>query len=67
MIESIDIDPAGGVVNYAKFEGWWEGNITKGENGGWSGENSARGPICEPCQDMHPYTQQLNMYKQNKA
>ena len=29
MIESIDSDPAGVVVNYAKFEGWWDGIITK--------------------------------------
>jgi hypothetical protein len=34
VIESIDVDPDGVVVNYAKFEGWWEGIITKGENGG---------------------------------
>ena len=30
MIESINIDPDWVVVNYAKFEGWWEGIITKG-------------------------------------
>ena len=32
VIESIDINPDGVVVNYTKFEGWREGIITKGGN-----------------------------------